>query len=225
MPPRVIAAACAAALLMAAPASGHRLDEYLQAIRIEVGLDRILLEVDLTPGASLAADELSTIDANGDSTLGPDEERAYVARFLERLELSIDGERRRPSLSSAHFPSRDDLLDGAGIIRLVLTADGGAGEGTHRLIVRNLYRPEVGVYLANALRPAARGLTISAQQRDPKQQQLQVDYRIETGPLSPRSVTWAIVAVVLLGLNVWWRRRPPSAIYGGVLVSSGKIVA
>ena len=203
----VAAAASAAVLLAAAPASGHRLDEYLQATRIDIGLDRVLVEVDLTPGASLAADVLSSLDSNGDGTIDFDEERAYVGGFLERFELAIDGKRRTLSPVSAHFPPPGDLLDGAGVVRLTLTADGGAARGRHRLVVRNLYRSDVGVYLANALRPTAREIAVSAQHRDPKQHQLEIDYLVESRWLTPPSATWGLVAAVLLGLNVWWRRR------------------
>jgi hypothetical protein len=204
---RVAPAASAVVLLAAAPASGHRVDEYLQAIRVDIGVDRILVESDLTPGANLAADVLSTLDSNGDGAIGADEEQVYVAAFLARLEVSIDGGRRTLSPVSGTFPAPGELLDGAGVIRLVLTADADGIRGARRLVVRNLFRPDVGVYLANALRPTARGVTISAQQRDPKQQQLHVDYLVETHPLTPRAAVWGLVAAVLLGLNVWWRQR------------------
>jgi hypothetical protein len=202
-----VAAASAVVLLAATPASGHRLDEYLQAIRVDIGVDRILVEADLTPGASLAGDVLSTLDANGDGAIDADEEQAYIAAFVGRLELAIDGERRTLSPESGTFPSPGELRDGAGVIRLVLTADGDATRGVRRLVVRNLFRPDVGVYLANALRPTARGVTISAQQRDPQQRQLEVAYLVDTHLLTPRSAAWGFVAAVLLGLNVWWRQR------------------
>ena len=201
----VAAAASAAVLLAAAPASGHRLDEYLQATRIDIGLDRVLVEVDLTPGASLAADVLSSLDSNGDGTIDFDEERAYVGGFLERFELAIDGKRRTLSPVSAHFPPPGDLLDGAGVIRLTLTADGDVAWGRHRLVLQNLFRSDVGVYLANALRPTAREITVSTQRRDSKQHELEIDYLIEGRGLP--QATWGLGVAVLLGLNVWWRRR------------------
>jgi hypothetical protein len=50
-------------------------------------------------------------------------------------------------------------------------------------------------------------VTISAQQRDPQQRQLEVAYLVDIDLLTPRSVAWGFVAAVLLGLNVWWRQR------------------
>jgi len=209
VPRRVIGFAVAvAALLAAAPASGHRLDEYLQAIRVDIGPERILIDVDLTPGASLAADVLATLDSNGDRAIGTDEEHAFLVAFLESLELSIDGEPRTLSPVNVHFPPSGDLLDGAGVISLALTADAVGVNGAHRLVVRTLYRPDVGVYLANALRPTAEGVTITAQSRDPKQQHLGIDYvvGIHLLTLTSWSASWGMIAAVLLGFAVWWRR-------------------
>ena len=37
-----------------APIAAHRLDEYLQAARIAVDVDRVGVELDLTPGVAIA---------------------------------------------------------------------------------------------------------------------------------------------------------------------------
>ena len=45
----VSAAALGVWLATPAPAGAHRLDEYLQATRVSIDLDRVGLEIDLTP--------------------------------------------------------------------------------------------------------------------------------------------------------------------------------
>ena len=42
-------------LLLPAVALAHRLDEYLQATRLSLALDRVVLKIDLTPGVDVAA--------------------------------------------------------------------------------------------------------------------------------------------------------------------------
>ena len=43
-----------AIMLAVAPASAHRVDEYLQATRLAIGVNRINIEIDLTPGVDIA---------------------------------------------------------------------------------------------------------------------------------------------------------------------------
>ena len=37
------------------PAAAHRLDEYLQATRLSIDIDRVDLEIDLTAGSAMAS--------------------------------------------------------------------------------------------------------------------------------------------------------------------------
>src|SRR4051812_45984017 len=46
--------------------SAHRLDEYLQAARLGIGTERVELELDLTPGSSVANVIIAGIDRNRD---------------------------------------------------------------------------------------------------------------------------------------------------------------
>ena len=49
------AAALGMWLTFPAPAGAHRLDEYLQTTRVAIDIDRVGLDIDLTPGTSMAA--------------------------------------------------------------------------------------------------------------------------------------------------------------------------
>src|SRR6185436_19885460 len=88
----------------AVPASAHRLDEYLQALRVDLRADGIVLELDLTPGAYLAADLVATLDANADRAIDVAEADAYVASVLRSLELSVDDHRVGLDLISRTIP-------------------------------------------------------------------------------------------------------------------------
>ena len=54
-------------------AHAHRLDEYLQATRVAIARDRIDLEIDLTPGATIAASIATEIDTDRDGRFSPAE--------------------------------------------------------------------------------------------------------------------------------------------------------
>ena len=192
-------------LTAAVPASAHRLDEYLQAMRVDVRPESIVLELDLTPGANIAADVLAALDPDCDGTIDRSEADAYVTTVLRSLDVAVDGERLTVGLVNRTFPSVDDLRAGAGVIRLTANADAVQSRGRHRLRVANGYRNDVGVYLANALRPDPGPITIASQSRDPRQQALTIDYLIE-GPLLTRtSMAWTVFAVLLIGCCAYWR--------------------
>jgi hypothetical protein len=56
MSSRIAAAASLCSLFgFSNTAGAHRLDEYLQATRISIGANRIVLQMDLTPGMEVAA--------------------------------------------------------------------------------------------------------------------------------------------------------------------------
>lgn len=189
----------------AAPASAHRLDEYLQAMRVDVRAEGVVLELDLTPGANIAADVLAAIDPDGDGTIDRTEADAYVTTVLRSLDVAVDGERLAVGLVNRTLPSLDDLRAGDGVIRVTATADAVQSRGRHRVRVANGYRNDVGVYLANALRPDPGPVTIASQSRDPRQQALTIDYLIE-GPLLTRtSMAWTVIAVLLIGCCAYWR--------------------
>jgi hypothetical protein len=195
------------ALAGAAPASAHRLDEYLQALRVDVRADGIVFELDLTPGANLAAEVVASVDRNSDGEIDPSEAGAYVSGVMRSLELSVDDRRVALDLVSQTLPSIDEMRVGSGVIRVVARADVDQSRGRHRVRVSNGYRADVSAYLANALRPDTPTITIALQGRDPRQQTLTIDY-VVNAPLAATASTWMAIAIVLLGCCGWWRRRP-----------------
>src|SRR5436190_12284791 len=109
----------------AAPTAAHRLDEYLQATRVDIRSDGIVLELDLTPGANLAADILATLDTDGDGIVHASEADAYATEVVRRLEVALDGERLAVGLVNRTIPAVDDLSAGSGVFSLTATATTG----------------------------------------------------------------------------------------------------
>lgn len=194
-------------VLSGVPASAHRLDEYLQAMRVDVRADGIVVELDLTPGANLAADIIAALDRNGDGEIGQDEADSHVTGVLNSLDVKIDGRSAALTKTRQDFPALEELLDGAAVIRLMFVADIEHAGGTHHLVVRNGYRPDVGVYLANALHPGSGAITIGRQVRDPQQRTLSIEYTVARLALTRAAVSWTALAAVLIGVSAW-RRRP-----------------
>ena len=193
-----------AALGAGVPASAHRLDEYLQALRVDVRADGVVIELDLTPGANLAGDVVAALDTNADAAIDPSEADAYVSSVMANLEVSVDDRPVALDLVSRAVPSLEEVRGGTGVISLVARADVDQTRGRHRLRMRNGYRSDVSVYLANALRPNARAILIASQARDPRQQTLTIDYSVNA-PLGAAAGAWTAIALVLLGCCRWWR--------------------
>src|SRR5262245_2022622 len=74
----LFALSAAIALAAGTTASAHRLDEYLQAARIDLQADRVTVDLDLTPGASLAESVIAAIDRDQDGVASRDELNAYA---------------------------------------------------------------------------------------------------------------------------------------------------
>jgi hypothetical protein len=202
-----------AAVLAGTGASAHRLDECLQAARIAVEPGRVHLELDLTPGVEAAETIIGEIDGDRDGSLSFDEQQAYARRVLAAIELASDGRRLdlapggALSPAAGVFPAVDALRRGEGTIRLrVQTALPPQPAGGHRVFFRNGYRPDLSVYLANALVPQSDRIAVTAQRHDALQRDLTIDYVVRPGRAAPSS-GWLLggVATILTGLLL----RPP----------------
>jgi hypothetical protein len=167
------------ALAFQATAAAHVLDEYVQAAQISLAPGGVRVELRLVPGVELANRVFRMIDVDGDRDISPTEEQAYARRVLQDIALEVDGRRAPLALTGVGFPSRREMNEGIGAIRLDLTAEAALGAtGEHHLSFRNGHLPELSVYLANALVPATDVIKITGQQRDALQHGLQVDFRV-----------------------------------------------
>jgi hypothetical protein len=169
----------AVSLLLTADAEAHRLDEYLQAARLSLVPDRVVLELDLTPGVTIAAEIIGLVDRDADQAISPQEAREYGQQALSEITLTLDGRPLRLILDRVEIPSTADLRAGLGTIAL---RAGAAVErlpaGRHALRFRNDHHPGSAVYLINALHSENPAVQVASQHRDPTQREGGIEYDI-----------------------------------------------
>jgi hypothetical protein len=94
------------------------------------------------------------------------------------------------------------MREGLGAMRLTLDAlPPPLDAGLHHLHYRNTHRPDIGVYLANALVPANAAVTITAQRRDVDQRDLTIDFTVSGDRRGPRVGVW-VTAMAAIGLVI-----------------------
>ncbi len=204
-----------ALFLVAAPASAHRLDEYLQATTIAVEKRRVQLEIRLAPGTLVFPVMFAAIDSDSDGVLSESEQRAYAHRVLGDLSLSVDGTRTPLRLVSSAFAPKALLQEGLGEIELRLEADVPAGAHNRRLTFENRHQSPISAYLVNSLIARDPNIQLSAQHRNNDQSFYQLDYAATSAAhgVRPFSSWWqpwgwsdgAILALV--GAAALLRRR------------------
>jgi hypothetical protein len=206
-----VALATLTVLILASPARAHRLDEYLQATRIDLSLDRIVLEMALSPGVAVAPRVVPLIDADGDGLVSDDEERAYVRRVIGDLWLELGGKRLTLRARRAEVPPVSDLMAGTGTVHLELEAvDAQASSGRTSLVFRNDHQRDVSTYLVNPLVPDEPRIAVAGQRRDVLQRGIEVTYDVAVGWRWRwvSQLSWlmiGLVGVVLLGAMKNWR--------------------
>ena len=172
---------CSIVILLTFPAAivAHRLDEYLQATRLSVAMDRIVLKTDLTPGVDVAPMIFALINTNHDGRISEAEGKAYAKQVLKEIVLEVDGRRQHLDLVSSQFPSFQEMSAGMGAIRIEARAAWAAAPGRHSLFYQNNHRPDLGAYLVNALVPASREIEITEQRRDSRQREIRMGFNVK----------------------------------------------
>ena len=199
---------CSIAILFAFPAAAgaHRLDEYLQATRLSLGLDRIVVEIDLTPGVDVAPMVFALINTNRDGRISEAEARAYATRMLKEIVLDVDGQHQTLTLVSSRFPSFQEMSAGIGTIRIDARAVWPGGSGRHSLSYQNNHRPDLGAYLVNALLPKNRDIEITEQHRDFLQRGIRLTFNVKSpvdrSTLPPWPLAFGLGFTVLVGFGV-----------------------
>jgi hypothetical protein len=193
-----IAAACPR------PADAHVLDEYLQATRLAIARERIVLEIDLTAGAAVATEVFARIDRDGDGQVSAREIETYGKRVLQNLLLEVDGHPYPLTLTRAECPSWPEIRDGDGTIRLEAVGDVVFATGHHRIHYANAHEAAIGSYMVNALVPSTRAISITAQRRDVRQRGLDLDIDVAA---PSAEVRWAIISFVGFATMILYRRR------------------
>jgi hypothetical protein len=71
------------------------------------------------------------------------------------------------------------MSSGLGVIRIEAQAACDRYSGQHSLVYKNNHKPDLGVYLVNALVPANPKIAITAQNRDPLQREFRLAFKID----------------------------------------------
>jgi hypothetical protein len=181
--------------------SAHRLDEFLQAARIDLRDDRVTIDLALTPGADIADAIVATIDRDGNGVVTSDEQDAYALDLLSGLTAILDGKRLSLRLHGVSFPALSELRGGNGTIRVQLGASHSAlWNGRHQVFFSNGQRTGHTAYLANALVPASSRISVIRQRRTVDQRELTIDYSVGMAQarLASGGLLAGLVAAVLM---------------------------
>lgn len=194
-----------AVALLPASAGAHTLDEYLQTARLSLTRSDVGLDLDLTPGAAVAASIVALIDSDGDGVISPVEAAAYGNRVLADTVVELDGTPVAMTLTQIEVPPIGGMREGMATIQLHATGAHRMQLAGHpRLAFRNDHAPQGSVYAVNALIPTDRGLSVSRQDRDVYQRSIQVRYDVHS-TLATR-IGWSVFALVT-SLGFVARRR------------------
>jgi len=200
---------CACAIHITAP--GHVLDQYLQTAQIALAPGGARVELRLIPGVQVADRVFALIDVDGDGEISSAEEQNYARSVLRDIALEVDGRRTPLALTGVQFPSRREMNEGVGAIRLDLAAEAALGAaGEHQLSFRNDHLPELGVYLVNALVPTTSEIKISGQERDPLQREMRLSFHgapADTRGLRPWTGALMLCLCLALFFSQWKRLR------------------
>ena len=176
---RLLACCLFCAFAFQATAAAHVLDEYVQAAQITLAPGGVRIELRLTPGVDVAGRVFTLIDSNGDGQISTAEEQAYAQRVLQDIALEVDGRRAPLALTGVQFPSRREMNEGDGAIRLDLAAEAALGTaGAHQLSFRNDHLPKLSAYLINALVPTTSEIKLGGQTRDPLQREMRLSFHV-----------------------------------------------
>jgi hypothetical protein len=189
--------ATAILLLAGMPAAAHRLDEYLQATLISVEINRVQVQIRLTPGVAVLPIVLRDVDPDADGIISESEWRTYAERVLRDVSLRVDGERLHPRLVSVKFPGIEEMKEGLGEIQLEFDADVARGGTNRRLVFENHHRSSIAAYLVNCLVPRDPDIRIAGQNRNYQQSLYQLDYEQAGGRPTQVFRAW------LFGSNGW----------------------
>ena len=160
-------------------ARAHRLDEYLQAALISIEPDTLGVELNLTPGVETFSRLLPQLDADQDGRLSELEMDAYAHRVGTELSLRIDGHPLVMKVGDRQFAPLADLRSGLGGIQLEFSAPlPPIPAGPHEVQFENRHRPDLSVYLVNAILPRSPAVQVVRQNRNENQSQSRIDFTL-----------------------------------------------
>ena len=179
-------------LVVGRDAWAHRTEDYLQAARIAVEPDRVLIALDLTPGLDVAESFIAALDLDRNGSLSVEEERWYAGQVMSALEVEIDDRPLQPPELSWSFPELSAFRRGEGTIRLRVQATlPRVSAGSHRLFFKNQNLAGHSAYLANALVPESTLVAVTGQRRHGDQSELTIEYTVGA-PSTDAPLAWVL---------------------------------
>jgi hypothetical protein len=196
------------AVVAATDVFAHRTEDYLQAVRIGLEPDRVLITLDLSPGIAVAETFIATLDLDHDGLLSTEEQRGYVQEVMGALDVESDERPLPPRVLTWNLPDLSAFRRGEGAMRLEIEATlPSASAGSHRLFFRNAHLAGHSAYLANALVPESARVAVTAQRREPDQSELTIEYTVQADSTGA-ALAWVLgslaAAFVMVGSR--WAR-------------------
>jgi hypothetical protein len=183
------------------PASAHRVDEYLQATIISVQRDKVQFSMRLVPGIAVSSEVIATIDTDRDGIISEAERQKYTQLVLNDLLLSVDGNHLEPQLTSAVFPTIDEIKQGLGEIRIEFIASVPDGGTDRRFTISNRHQSRIAAYMVNCMVPSDPDIRVVAQHRDEGQSFYELDY-VQSSASVPLYTRWLSSLRGLTGASV-----------------------
>jgi hypothetical protein len=157
----------------------HRLDEYLQATLIAIEPGELRVQMNLTPGVSVADQVLALIDRDHDGVISTNEATAYAELLKRDLVVKQDGKKLELKIISSEVPPPSELRSGEGIIQIEFSAaQAPLAIGTHTLAFENQHQSKISVYLLNAALPKTAAVQITQQKRNKNQSSGEIEFSI-----------------------------------------------
>ena len=197
----VVLLAMTTVLVASTDVSAHRTEDYLQAARIALEPDSVLITLDLTPGIDVAESLIGALDHDGDGALSTEEQQGYAGQVVSALKVEIDERPLQPRVVSWSFPEPSAFRRGEGTIRVEIQATlPRVSAGSHRLRFRNAHLAGHSAYLANALVPESARVAVTAQRRDSDQSELTIEYTVRAD--STATLAWVVGSLAAAFLMV-----------------------
>ena len=157
----------------------HRLDEYLQATLVTIEPDSVRLQMNLTPGVSIAEQVLALMDHDHDGTISTNEASAYAESLKRDLTVRLDGKKLELKVVKSEVPPTSEIRDGEGIIQIeFLATPTRLTAGAHTLAFENRHLTTISVYLLNAAQPKSTAVQITHQKRNDNQSSGEIEFSI-----------------------------------------------
>jgi hypothetical protein len=155
----------------------HRLDEYLQATLVTIEPGEVRLQMNLTPGVSVAEQVLGLIDRDHNGMISTNETAAYAELLKRDLTVRLDGRRLAIKVVTSEIPPISELRSGEGIIQIEFSAAPvQLTAGAHTLACENRHQTRSSVYLLNAAPSKSAKVQITRQKRNDNQSAGEIEF-------------------------------------------------